>query len=979
MKLVVKWLLIVVLSVLAMPGHTKAQCDFLCNTDFENNQVTQSVTILNQVNVPCWNTTAPDQNIEVWHTGFNGVPSYSGLQFIELNAYYVSTLYQNFTISPGTNISVSFAHRGRAGTDTMSVSIGPVGGPYVVLGTYGDGNTAWGYYTVNYTIPPGPSNYSIRFNSVYAAGGNQAIGNFLDAISATMVNSYSIATTYTNAGCGGSGNGAAEVVNCAGCSYTWSPSGGNSATASNLAPGVYTVNTYSPGGCYSSSTVSITGGGSISYSLTQGNVLCNGQANGSATITNCSSCSYTWSPGGNSSTVSGLSAGSYSVAVSSGGCTSNSTFTITQPQVLNAAPSHSNISCYGSNNGAASVSVSGGTPGYTYTWSPAGGNGAAANGLSAGSYTVSIKDANSCTQSATVSITQPSSLTLSVNTSSIACAGQSTGSATATVSGGLGSYTYTWLPTGGNAASATSLAAGNYTVTAKDANNCSITQTLNIAQPSGSVTIATSHTDVACYGGATGAAAATANGPSPSYSYSWTHNSAPAGNTASISALPAGLYSVTVQDGSGCSYTSTVQVNQPNALSVNVPATQVCNGQQATVTATVSGGTLPYTYQWLPMNSSGTSIAVTPTASIGYTLNVTDNNNCPVASSVFTVTVLSPLAVAVSGPSLVCVGASASLTAVASGGNGNYQYTWQPGGLSGPNVNPVITTNTQYTVTVTDGCTIASAQNTLSVATLSTPVISPLSTKAAGCPTLCVQFYDSTLTQSGLVVSWHWNFSNGATSSVSSPVICFNQSGSYTGSVSVTTNNGCTTQPAATPGVTVYPAPHAAFDANFFETTLIAPDFQLSNTSTGASQVYWTLGPDVYTTNTVLYSATKEGSWPVTLTAINTYGCRDSVTTLITVKPDFTFYAPNAFTPNQDINNESFLPMGVGWKDNTYQLSIFDRWGSLIFSTSDVYKGWNGRLKNNDAVQQDLYVWKVELDDIYNKHHSYVGSVLVLR
>jgi hypothetical protein len=102
--------LMLLVAIYSQPVLT-AQCSLLCNTDFENQQVTNSVAILDASHVPCWNTTAPDNNIEVWHTGFNGVPSYSGLQFIELNAYYVSTLYQNFTATPGTAISVSFAHR----------------------------------------------------------------------------------------------------------------------------------------------------------------------------------------------------------------------------------------------------------------------------------------------------------------------------------------------------------------------------------------------------------------------------------------------------------------------------------------------------------------------------------------------------------------------------------------------------------------------------------------------------------------------------------------------------------------------------------------------------------------------------------------------------------------------------------------------------------------------------------------------------
>ncbi len=162
-------------------------CQFLCNTDFEDNQVVSvgSQGFFNESLISCWKTTESDSIIEVWGSGFNGVPAYSGNQFIELNAYTVSTLYQDFTAISGSTRSISFAHRGRyTNPDVMNVKIGPNGGPYVLLGTYSDNNTAWSYYTVSYTFPTGGP-YELRFESVSSNGGAgpAAGGNFLDAIS----------------------------------------------------------------------------------------------------------------------------------------------------------------------------------------------------------------------------------------------------------------------------------------------------------------------------------------------------------------------------------------------------------------------------------------------------------------------------------------------------------------------------------------------------------------------------------------------------------------------------------------------------------------------------------------------------------------------------------------------------------------------------------------------------------------------------
>ena len=163
-------------------------CNHLCNSDFEDKQLVPpgGQGIFPEDSVPCWKTTATDHKIEVWGNGFQGVPSYSGNQFIELNANMVGTLYQNFTATPGTSVIISFAHRGRTGfTNQMSVAIepAPIGsGTAVVLGTFTASITAWTMNTVNYTFPNSGTAYVLSFISL-PVGGASAGGNFLDAIS----------------------------------------------------------------------------------------------------------------------------------------------------------------------------------------------------------------------------------------------------------------------------------------------------------------------------------------------------------------------------------------------------------------------------------------------------------------------------------------------------------------------------------------------------------------------------------------------------------------------------------------------------------------------------------------------------------------------------------------------------------------------------------------------------------------------------
>ena len=145
----------------------------------------------------------------------------------------------------------------------------------------------------------------------------------------------------------------------------------------------------------------------------------------------------------------------------------NPIFTVLTPCALSlTTASQTNVSCNGGSNGTATVSPSGGTPVYTYSWAPSGGTAATATGLSAGTYTVTVTDANLCTATRNFTITQPTAIsTATAAQTNVFCNGGSNGSASVTPSGGVGGYTYSWSPSGGTAATATGLSAGTYTVT----------------------------------------------------------------------------------------------------------------------------------------------------------------------------------------------------------------------------------------------------------------------------------------------------------------------------------------------------------------------------------------------------------------------------------------------------------------------------------------------------------------------------------
>ena len=297
-------------------------------------------------------------------------------------------------------------------------------------------------------------------------------------------------STVTNVLCNGGSNGSATVVangGTSGYAYLWSPAGGNSVNANNLLAGTYTVTVTDNNGCNITSTTVITEPTVLTATgSTITDVSCFNGNNGSATVAaggGTATYTYLWSPaGGTAVTANSLSAGSYTVTVTdNNGCSITSTAVITEPTILaaNSSPLTS-VSCFGGNNGSAAVAANGGTPGYAYVWSPAGGNSDTAFGLLAGNYTVAVTDANGCTVTSTVTITQPAVLGLMLSNPVTICLSQST-TISASPTGGTTPYTYLW--NNGDTASFLSVSpaiTSDYSVIVTDANGCTTSQSVTI-------------------------------------------------------------------------------------------------------------------------------------------------------------------------------------------------------------------------------------------------------------------------------------------------------------------------------------------------------------------------------------------------------------------------------------------------------------------------------------------------------------------
>lgn len=610
------------------------------------------------------------------------------------------TYYQNTgCITCGFNVTVTATPATcSACNGTASASVTPTGSyTYTWAPSGGNAATATGLCAGNYTVSV-QNGATIKTQTVVVGTINTAITS---AVSQTSVN------------CFGACTGASAITPSGGTSpysYTWSPSGGNTATASGLCAGTYSVNVYDANGCLTSTVVSISQPSALTATTSQTNSLCNG-GSGSANITvsgGTGAYTYTWSPsGGNAASATGLTAGNYTVtAKDANNCIIIRTVTITQPASLVSTPTQTNVLCNGGTTGHASVSVSGGTGAYSYVWSPSGGNAASATGLAAGNYTVTVKDANNCSITNAFMISEPVVLTAVTGQSNVLCNAAATGAASISTTGGTGAYTYVWSPSGGTAANATGLTAGTYSVIVRDANNCTITKTVSITQPT-ALSAVTSQTNVLCNGGSTGiGSVSVSNGTSP-YTYTWSPSG---GNAATASGLTAGIYNILINDGNNCMLTRTLNITQPAALTATTSQTNIsCNGgSNGMASVSVSGGTGVYSYVWTPVG--GNSAGATGLGLGNYTVTIKDANLCTVISTL-TITQPPSLVAVTSQTNNTCGNTNGGASVSASGGTGAYSYTWSPSGGNAATTTTLVAGN--YTVTIRD------ANNCVQTASLS--------------------------------------------------------------------------------------------------------------------------------------------------------------------------------------------------------------------------------------------------------------------
>lgn len=605
------------------------------------------------------------------------------------------------------------------------------------------------------------------------------------------------------------------------------------------------------------------------------------------------------------------------------------------------------------------------------------------------------KDNIGCHDVSTVNFKVIEAPLITVSSDTICADQTATLTATPNVSGAI----YNWLPlplTGEGTSIITDTPGTQQTYTVSyQKEGCTNTATGTIYLNTKLDTPITVNSDSICSGDSTILSASPAI---PGATYTWLPKPLRGDSTNIVTVNPSGMQTYTVTcDKDGCTATQTGTVFIYPGLTINpVAPTTICLGDSAIINVQITGGSGNYNYEWLPAGTGNTAlIKVSPVASQDYTVTVTDKDpkigKCSAVQTVIKVVVNPPLQVIATGDT-ICQGEQATLSAKASGGNGGpYTYTWQPSGLTGEtvSVNPAVTTT--YTVLVNDDCGTPVAIDSVNLEVKPQPVVN-FSTKSIGdCSgEVCVNYIDSSSTAEGKLIKWQWEFgmdpsgkSEGG-ADTQNPEHCYTISGQYTIKLTVTNSFGCVSNNTKPLAIAINPSPKADFDAPS-SVTSDASTIQFINQSVGADSWIWNFGdsfstPDKSTSTEVhpSHNYSKIGTYCIQLTVSNIYNCVDTTTKCLTVEPIMTIYIPNAFSPNGDFTNDEFFAKGEYVYE--FKISIFDRWGNLIFHSDDINEHWNGKVKNvGEIAQQDVYVFVATAKDSLKKIRKFIGTVTLVK
>jgi gliding motility-associated-like protein len=549
---------------------------------------------------------------------------------------------------------------------------------------------------------------------------------------------------------------------------------------------------------------------------------------------------------------------------------------------------------------------------------------------------------------------------------------QAIGSATAIPGAGSPApCTYTWNPGAITGNPATNLTAGTYTVTQHDGNGCNSTATAIITDTPANFSYTS--TVVSCPGGSDGTATANVTPATGVITYQWSTGA----NTQTVTGLSAGNYWCYASNSTGCSDTIYVTITEIPAMilsAVNIVDANCYTFANGQATINVTQGTAPYTYDW-DISSSLAATALDLPAGLN-TCTVTDANGCVQTISI-TISQPNPLDITfLTADTMICSESNIVLSASGSGGSTTYTFTWTENGIpidngSSITVDP-INSGTVYCVTLSELC---GSPTTTECMTITFPqdinaIIQPVDNQ------ICTpgNFELHNISTNGQdIASTAYTFSNGDQFNLPNQDTLFHtiaQPGDYDLSVIITSIHGCIYNGFFDDLLTVTPMPSANFTLSknpitWFETTVQTNDISSGNivqydwTSPGATQITSNGSSAI-----ISYPEGVMATYPIMLTVTTVDGCSDSISIDIEVVSDVIFYAPTAFTPDDDEHNQVWSFYVEGIDNANFNLAIYNRWGEIIWETNDPHAYWDGYY-NGVKAQSGTYVWRAwykELD-----------------
>gem|GEM_PF-451897 len=611
--------------------------------------------------------------------------------------------------------------------------------------------------------------------------------------------------------------------------------------------------------------------------------ICTGQSANLSASANGGTAPYTFSWNQNlgtgaNKTVNPTQTTLYIVTVTDAlGCTGVDSITITVNPNPTATIAASDTTICAGDTATLTASATGGNAPYTFQWNQGLGAGATktVTPTQTTTYLVTATDTSGCSDTATVTITvRPRPMVQLTAGRTTICAGDTT-QLTVTASGGTAPYTFQWNQNivANNTVIVNPTQTTTYTVTVTDANGCTntasiiitVTQSLNVA--------ITANDSTLCVGQSANLRVSISNGARP-FRFNWNQN-LPADSTQTVTPTQSTTYAVTVTDASGCIGTDTIRivVNPNPTVVASANDSTICSGTTANLSATASGGTGPYTFNWNPGNLSGPNPTVNPTDTTTYTVVVTDSNGCTASDQVTIFVTPPPVANAGASDLTICAGDSTTLIAGARGGLPPYTFNWDNGLGTGANKTVTPQQTTTYTVTVTDanGCA-----DTTSVTITVSP--GPNASIAATASTICQG--DSTTLAASV---------NGGTApyrfrwippidTVGLVIVRPNQTTTY--AVIVTDATGCSDTAQTT--ITVNPKPTVEISTDRDDVCAGSPAVLTAEASgvTGNLTYRWSNGA---TTRQITVNPTTTTTYTVTVTAAN--GCTGVDSTTIIVNP----------------------------------------------------------------------------------------------